>query len=365
MPSISLVEIGAGGGSIASIDPGGALTIGPESAGAAPGPACYGKGGIRPTITDANLVLGRLNPDYFLGGALTVYPDLAREVITRDIARPLGLGLEAAAQAIIDIANAKMIAALQLISIKRGIDPRDYVLVPSGGAGPVHALAIAQVLGTRNVVIPPTPGLNSALGLLATDVKHEIVRSVFKPTLGIGTEAFGAILADMESQGRRLLADEEIPADRIKIIREAEVCYFGQNYPLRIPIDGSGDDPPARTDAAFRAQHRHHYGFASETEKTVILNLRLTAVGLVDRPRMKHLAQGGEDASQALKQVRRVIFDTATECQIYDRARLLSGNVITGPAIIEQMDTTIVIPADATVRVDVTGSLVATLTQRG
>ena len=180
-PVISLVEIGAGGGSIANVDPGGVLTVGPQSAGAVPGPACYGRGGTEPTLTDANLVLGRLNPDYFLGGETKLDVDLARKAVLERAAKPAGLELIEAAQAIIDIANAKMTSALYFISVEQGIDPRDYVLVPSGGAGPMQAVAIARALGVRTVLIPPTPGLNSAVGLLATDLKHELVRTYMKP----------------------------------------------------------------------------------------------------------------------------------------------------------------------------------------
>lgn len=360
LPVINLVEIGAGGGSIASIDPGGALSVGPKSAGAAPGPACYGKGGEWPTITDANLVLGRLNAAYFLGGALDLHPELARAALQRDVAGPLGLNLESAARAVIDIANAKMVAALQLISVRRGIDPRDYVLVPSGGAGPLHAVAIAAAMGVRTVVMPPTPGLNSALGLLATDVKHEIARSVFTPTLGLDPRRFAATLCEMAEQGRGLLLEESVPEDRIAILTEAEVCYVGQNYPLRIEVPGVGD-PLGAIDAAFRTEHRRRYGFASDTESTLIQNLRVTAVGRVDRPNIKQLDEAGPDASGAVKEHRLVVFETAIECPVYDRGLLLAGHTIEGPAIIEQMDTTIVLPPGTRARVDRSASMVVNL----
>jgi N-methylhydantoinase A len=358
MPVINLVEIGAGGGSIAYVDSGGALAVGPDSAGAVPGPACYGKGGQHPTITDANLVLGRINPDYFLGGAITAYPELSRKAIEQFLAGPLGLDIEAAARAVIDIANAKMVAALQLISVKRGIDPRDYAIVPSGGAGPMHAAAIARELGARTVIIPATPGLNSAVGLLATDIKHEVVRSVFRPTDGIDPDEFKSIVNAMERQGHRVVHEQGMPDDKIQTIVEAEICYSGQNYPLRVPVGAEG---VAGANAEFRKLHHRRYGFASETEPTVILNLRLTAIGRIDRPRIKQVGIGSADTSAARKAVRRVVFDRAIDCPIYDREKLLVGNVIKGPAIIEQMDTTIVAPAYTTTRVDISGSLVMTI----
>ena len=364
MPVISLVEIGAGGGSVASIDPGGALTVGPESAGANPGPACYGMGGDRPTITDANLVLGRLNPDYFLGGALAIYLEQARAAIERDIARPLGLDVDAAARAVIDIANAKMIAALQLISIQRGIDPRDYVLVPSGGAGPVHVMAIAAALGVETAIIPPTPGLNSALGLLATDIKQEIVRGIFEPITAMDVEAFRLVVEELNMQGRALLAKEHVDEDDMELMGEAEVSYLGQSYPLRIRIPAEAPNPLAAVDAAFRDAHRRHYGYASETEVSVIRNLRITALGRVERPRLKPLDQGDGDIGRAQKGARRVVFDAAiASCPIFERGLLLAGDVVAGPAIIEQMDTTLVVPPGASVRADRAGSLVATVKQ--
>ena len=360
-PVISLVEIGAGGGSIASIDPGGALTVGPESAGADPGPACYGRGGERATITDANLVLGRLNPDYFLGGNLTIDPGRARSAILRDVAQPLGLDLHAAARAVIDIANAKMVAALQFVSIQRGIDPREYVLVPSGGAGPLHAVAIAQALGVKTILVPPTPGLNSALGLLATDIKHDYVRTRFTPSATLDLVSLRSALDEMSDAGRTLLAEERVDPRRVEILREAEMCYVGQSYPLRVRIPEDWSDLVATLEAAFHEAHRTLYGFASPGEATMVLNLRVTAIGRVDRPRLKSLAAGDGNPGQALKGTRPVMFGQAVECPIYERARLDAGDRISGPAIIEQMDSTTVLPAGTRLVVDPGGSLIIEL----
>jgi N-methylhydantoinase A len=361
MPVINLVEIGAGGGSSAYIDPGGALAVGPESAGADPGPACYGKGGKHPTITDANLILGLLNPEYFLGGTFKLHAGLAREAIEREVARPLGIGAEDAAQMIIDIANAKMVAALQLVSVRRGIDPREYALVPSGGAGPLHVMAIARQLGVATVIIPPTPGLNSALGLLATDVKHEIVHPLFQATLDIDPQAFITLLKEMERKGRQLLGTENVESERIAFLHEAEVCYTGQNYPLRVAVDPADDASLETLSRRFREQHRSRYGFASDTEPTMLLNLRTTAIGRVERPRLNRLDAGGADPAKALKQTRRVFFGMALECPAYDRDRLRAGNEIAGPAIVEQMDTTTVLPPGTSARMHESGSLVVTL----
>jgi N-methylhydantoinase A len=362
-PVISLVEIGAGGGSIASIDPGGALTVGPESAGADPGPACYGRGGDRPTITDANLVLGRLNPDYFLGGSLALDREAARAAILRDVATPLKLDPHVAARAIIDIAIAKMVAALQFVSIQRGIDPRDYVLVPSGGAGPLHAVAIAQALGVRKILVPPTPGLNSALGLLATDIKHDFVRTQFTPSAALDLGALRSALDEMTGAGRALLQEERVDARRVEMLCEAEMCYLGQSYPLRVRIPEDWGNLVATLEAAFHEAHRALYGFASPGEATMVLNLRVTAIGRVDRPRLKALSVGDGDPAQASKGTRSVVFAQPVDCPIYERSRLDAGDRITGPAIIEQMDSTTVVPAGARLTVDPGGSMIIELTE--
>ena len=362
-PVISLVEIGAGGGSIAGIDPGGALTVGPESAGADPGPACYGRGGERATITDANLVLGRLNPDYFLGGDLRIDAEKARVAIARDVGIPLKLDVHAAARAVIDIANARMVSALQFVSIQRGIDPREYVLVPSGGAGPLHAAAIARALGVKRILVPPTPGLNSALGLLATDVKHDFVRTQFTPSAALDLGTLKTVFEEMADAGRKLLAEERVDAQRVKILREAEICYVGQSYPLRVRVPEDWTDLVATLEAAFHDAHRALYGFASPGEATMVLNLRVTALGRVDRPRLKSLAAGDGDAGQALKGTRTVVFEQPVDCPIYERSRLDAGDRINGPAIIEQMDSTTVLPADTTLTVDPGGSLIIELSE--
>jgi N-methylhydantoinase A len=319
------------------------------------------EGGVETvTVTDLNLILGRLNADYFLGGRLTIHPDRARAAIERDVARPMGIDVPAAARAIIDIANARMVAALQLVSIRRGIDPRDYALVASGGSGPVHVMDIAAALDIGTVIIPPTPGLNSAVGLLATDIKQEIVRAVTTPTADLGESAFAEIVAEMDAQARELLLGEAVQRASMDVLAEADVCYLGQNYPLRITIPRERQGMLDAVDHAFRAEHRRHYGFASDTEPTVILNLRFTAIGHVERPHLKPLEDGGTDPAAALKGHREVTFATPVRTPIYDRARLLAGNVITGPAIIEQMDTTVLLPRHTAARVDRSGTLVAT-----
>ncbi len=364
-PVISLVEIGAGGGSIAHVDPGGILTVGPQSAGAVPGPACYGRGGTRPTLTDANLVLGRLNPEYFLGGETRLDVELARKAVDEHAARPSKLGIIEAARAIIDIANAKMTSALYFISVEQGIDPRDYVLVPSGGAGPMQAVAIARALGVRTVLIPPTPGLNSAVGLLATDLKHELVRTYMRRASEADPSHLAATFSEMEAATARLLRDEGVPDDRVRIIREIAMCYVGQSYQLKIEVPETIDAQTwERMTEAFHRRHASAYGFANDCEPTQFVNLRLTAIGSVDRPALRRLDLASDDVARARKGKRQVYFNEAggmVSTDIYDRALLLAGDRFSGPAIVEQMDSTTVILPGTNVEVDSFGCLLVHL----
>ncbi len=359
-PVISLVEIGSGGGSIAQVDPGGALSVGPQSAGADPGPACYGRGGALATITDANLVLGRINPDYFLGGEVRLDRGLAEEAIRRAVAEPLGIGVVEAALSIVAIADARMTSALYFISVEQGIDPRDYVFVPSGGAGPLHALSIARALGVGRVLVPPTPGLNSALGMLASDLKHDMVRTYMKHQRAADAGEISAIYGEMEEAiGRMLAAEHVAPADR-SFLREIEMCYVGQSFHLKLPVPSELDgDGVGRLIAAFHERHAEAYGFASRTEPVRLVNLRLSGIGKVRRPVMRKLPDG-EGGRQAIKGYRPVHFDDPRQpvpVPLYDRRLLGTGDRFDGPAIVEQMDTTIVIPAGASVLVTEAGSL--------
>ncbi len=361
-PVVEMVEVSAGGGSIATLDPGGALTVGPESMGADPGPACYGRGGDRPTITDANLVLGRLNPDYFLGGEKKLDIELARAVIQRDVAGPLNLSVIEAAHAIVEIGTAKMAAALRLATIRRGIDPRSYTLVAAGGGGPLHAVAIARQVGIARVIIPPSPGLISALGLLATDLKHDFASSVMQPMTNVDPAMLMDAIAAMAVKAELMLREEEVANDRIRFTAFANVRYVGQSFHLTLGL-------PERIDAAalldlhakFNALHRQTYGFANDAEPTMIVNVSLTAIGSVDRPIIATLRDGGESADQALKGVRQVHFQDAggqLDCAIFERSKLLAGNVISGPAILEQMDTTTLVPPGAIARADRSGVVI-------
>lgn len=364
-PVISLLEIGSGGGSIANVDPGGALTVGPQSSGADPGPACYDTGGTEPTVTDANVILGRVNPDFFLGGEKKLNVKLAEDAMRRRIAEPMGLDVMSAANTVIEIANTKMTSALYFITVQQGIDPRDYILVPSGGAGPAQAVAIARALGVGKVLVPPAPGVNSAIGLLATDLKHVVVRTFMTRADQVDPQALGTVFGEIEAPTRALLRKEGVSEDRIEIKREIDMSYYGQAFQLRIPMTVRIDAGVADAmNNAFHDRHEEVYGFCDRGGATMFVNLRLTGIGKVDRPKLRQLEKGGDDAGAARKGRRKVYFSSAgglVDCDIYDRGKLLFGNRLRGPAVIEQMDTTTVVPPDAAVVVDRHGSLEITL----
>ena len=359
-PVVDLVEIGAGGGSIAWIDAGGALRVGPRSGGADPGPACYGRGQEAPCITDAHLVLGRIDPDYFIGGEQALHLNLAEAAIRR-VSEPLGLGMLETANGILDIANANMVGAIRTISVQRGFDPREFVLVGFGGAGPLHANALAASLGLPRVLVPMSPGVTSALGLLVGDIKHDYVQAHLSPLSELGSEAVEEVFAAFERRGREVLAGESVAAADMTFVRRFDVRYRGQSYELTVDAPPAGGDLHADLAAAFVERHRRVYGYAAAAEPIEVVNLRLAAIGGIRRPKPRRLAPGGEDAPEpAAKGRRQVYFAEAggtTECAIFDRYRLLDGNCVRGPAIVEEVDSTVVIHPGWSGRVDGAGNM--------
>jgi N-methylhydantoinase A len=340
-PVIDLVEVGAGGGSEAWIDAGGALRVGPRSAGARPGPACYGRGGATPTITDANLVLGRLNPTFFLGGEMVLDTEAARRAIAERVAAPLGLEAQAAAAGIVEIANAHMIGAMRLVSVQRGYDPRQFVLVAFGGAGPLHANALARELGIPAVLVPPNPGIASAVGMLMTDIRHEFVTTRRLRVDALTPAALESLFADFLAEGAARLDRDGVPAADRRMLRSVDLRYHGQSFELSIAV------PPgalttadvARLRTEFDAAHERAYGYAAPEDAVELVNVRLAAIGVTPRPRRAPLAEGGRDATAAVKGQREIWFDNSWRTtSILDRTKLLRGNVIPGPAIIEEHD---------------------------
>ena len=364
-PVIDLVEIGAGGGSIAWVDPGGILRVGPQSAGADPAPICYGKGGEEPTITDANVVLGRLNPEFFLGGEMGLRVDAARDGVARRCAEPLGMDPVECAHGIVEIANAAMTNALRIITVQRGYDPRDLAMVAFGGAGPLHANRLCEEMNIPLLIIPPSPGTASALGLLVTELKHEFSQTRIMRRGEEDIEKINQQFASMESAGSAVLTRDGLARADITFVRQIETRYAGQSFELAIECV-PGRLARADLDAvheAFHAEHRRTYGHGYPQEPTELVNFRVTAIGRIRKPRLREIESAATPASTARKSTRAVHFRHAggfLETDVYDRARLGASHGFAGPAVIEEMDATTVIEPGYQVAVDKFGNLLVT-----
>jgi N-methylhydantoinase A len=360
-PVIDLIEIGAGGGSIAWVDPGGVLRVGPHSAGADPAPVSYGQGGTEPTITDANLVLHRLDPDHFLGGEMRLDEEAAYRAIKERCADPLGLDVIEVALGIVEIANTAMGNALRRISVQRGYDPRDFVLVAFGGAGPVHANRLAAELEIPTVLVPMSPGTTSAMGLLVTDLKHDYSTTLIQRADRLDVEMVNRLYREMEERGKKALLTEGMEHSSISFERQVDMRYVGQSYELPIPLgEGKVEDALERMLQHFHEEHERAYGFAAPGEPVEFVTLRLTAVGNIAKPKLRELPQRSGDVNAARRAVRQVYFAEAggfVDCPSYDRYQLAAGGVVEGPAIVEEMDSTTVIHPGFRAEVDRYGNL--------
>ncbi len=362
-PVIDLVEIGAGGGSIAWVDSGGILRVGPRSAGAEPGPVCYGQGGREPTVTDANLVLGRLQADHFLGGELTLKVESAQKAIKEKCADPMGMEVVEAAYGIVEIANAAMVNALRLVSVQRGYDPRHFALVAFGGAGPVHANRLAAEMEMPTTIIPLSPGTTSALGLLVTDLKHEFTNTLIERLDRLDLAAVEQAYRKLEAQGRETLEREGVPAKDIRCLWQAELRYVGQSYELNIPWVESRIDPSQvqRTAEEFHQEHDRAYGFSAPDEPVELVNVRLVAIGRISRPRLRLRIPGGRELSSAVQSTGSVYFAESggyVPSPIYDRYRLEPGHRLEGPAVVVELDSTTVIHPGFQADVDTHANLI-------
>ena len=347
-PVMDLVEIGAGGGSLAWVDKGGFLRVGPRSAGADPGPACYGRGGEQPTVTDANVVLGRLNPDYFLGGQLRLSHEAAWRAIEEHCAIPLGVGVVRAAMGIVDIANAAMMQAMRLVSVQRGYDPREFVMVAFGGAGPVHANWLAHELGIPRMIVPPGPGVASALGMLVSDLRYDYNVTRIQPLAAARLDELNRIFDEFEAHAAADLAVERVGREEMRFERYLDMRYVGQSWKLGVALPGArlGDTSATALKAAFDALHEQRYGYSVVDEPVEIVNVRLSAIGAIPKPRLHDVPRGGHEPDAARKSAREIYFDERggfITCPIFDRYALAVGNVVVGPAIIEEMDSATVI----------------------
>jgi len=345
-PALDLVEVGAGGGSVAWVDSGGMLRVGPQSAGADPGPACYGQGGIEPTVTDANLVLGRLDPAFFLGGEMTLNVDAARRALMR-VAEPLHVPIVEAAAAILDIAIASMARAVHLVSTQRGFDVRDFTLVAFGGAGPLHANALAADLGIQRVLLPPGPGIFSAFGLMLADVEHDFVVTRLARFGELDHAAINAILAEFADRGRVALAADGVSPPQMEFSAALDIRYVGQSYQLPIPVPNGAFSPDSESlvRERFHTEHRRAYGYAAREEPIELVNIRLAAVGHTPKPATRRAEPRPGRRTPPIRARRPVYYPDCgfVDCPVYDRYRLIMGASVTGPAIIDEFDSTTVI----------------------
>ena len=364
-PMIDIHTVGAGGGSIAWLAGGRSLKVGPQSAGAAPGPVCYDRGGTEPTVTDANLVLGRLTST-LAGGGISLNRDKAKAAVAT-IAIELGLDLIAAAEGILRIAIENMAAGIRTVSVKRGRDPRTYTLVAFGGAGPLHACYLADWLDMKCVLIPPNPGVTSAYGLLLTDVRIDQVHTDVQREDRLNTTLLGSEFGDLEAQVNARMTQEGFTHDGVVLQHFVDIRYGGQAYEIRIPLAASGGDLETRLRDAinrFHTSHKDLYGYAYQGKQLVeLVNIGVTGLGLLKRPQIPALTLAAPDPSAALREYTTVHFPQekgAMQCPIYTRAKMRAGNEIIGPAIVEQYDSTTVINPGWHGRLDKWGSLVLT-----
>ena len=355
-PMLDIHTVGAGGGSIARVDGGGLLQVGPGSAGADPGPACYGRGGRNATVTDADLVLGYLDPDYFHGGELRLDRAAAEAAITEHVAGPLGLGLPEAAWGIYRVANSIMSGAVAVVTIQRGHDPRDFALVVAGGAGPIHALPIAADLGIGTLLVPRVSSVFCASGMLLSDLKQSWVRTCATADGRLDLARAAARFAEMTAEARAVFAAQGVSVGALALHYAADLRYAGQFHEVEVPgFDGGRADADswAALTAAFHSRHDALYGYSIPGGEVELINVRLTVIGATPRPAPAPAADGGADSGHALKGHRPAWFSGRySDTPVFDGAALVPGNRLTGPAIVEQATTTIVVTPGATLECD-------------
>ncbi len=365
VPMVDVHTVGAGGGSIALVNEAGLLQIGPESAGAMPGPICFGRSGTRPTITDANLLLGRLNGERLLGVAAGASVAAVAGAVEEAVARPLGLDVEAAAAAILRVANDKMAGAVRLVSLARGYDPRDFALLAFGGAGPLHATALARELGIPNVLIPARPGLTNAFGCLVADLRRDFVRTVNRPLGSLTADGIRTILDAHAEEGMRVVEGENVALAETVVLHSADMQFQGQTHVLNVAIpDGAADLDTLRS--AFADAYWRRFRVALPEIGPVLVNLHTAVIGRRAPIPAGSLAEGERAASVAEARVgtRRVWFPGgARDTPIYERDRLPIEGAFTGPAILEQLDATTVIEPGDRARVDALGNVLISISE--
>lgn len=359
-PVVDIIEIGNGGGSIAWIDDVGVLKVGPQSAGANPGPACYGLGGTQPTITDANLISGRIDPDNFLGGEFKVSMDLARKAM-EPIAQHFGISVEEAAMGVIKTANSNMMNALKLVSVRRGYDPREFAMVAMGGNGAVLSPFLAAELKVGKLIIPNLPATFSAWGMLVTDLRQDFIQTQIMPVDGADLDRINGIYDEMEEEATKIFREQHITPENIVFMRTADLRYIGQEHAVTTPVRGGHVDLASVdfTRKSFDRIHHQHYTFSMESAAAEFVNFNLTAFGVVQKPEIKKIAPGGP-LEKALKGERRIDFEEhgRLNCRVWDRALLGPGHKISGPAAVEESKSVTVLCPGQVMEVDDYGNLI-------
>lgn len=359
VPVVDIIEIGAGGGSIAWIDQAGALKVGPRSAGAEPGPAAYGRGGTEPTVTDANIIIGRINPEYFLGGNIRIDIERAHAAVST-IAQPLGVSIEEAALGIIRIANANMIHLLKLVSVRQGRDPREFAIVAFGGGGSMHASSLARDMHIPRVIVPPAPAHFSAWGMLVSDLRHDLVQTKLMRTGQMEMAEFNAAWHELEEKVHEIFTDERVEPKDVILARSADMRYLGQEHTVNVPIPGGEVDEEQRNqiEGKFHELHEQLYTFRQESPIEIV-NLHLTGFGTVRKPELQPIT-GHTDTQHAAKGTRLVDFDDLGRfaTNIYERDRLGAGAVLEGPAVIEEAAASTLVLPGQTLHVDWFGNLI-------
>ena len=364
IPAIEINTVGAGGGSIAWVDSGGALQVGPQSAGAHPGPACYRRGGSRPTVTDANVVLGRLNASHLLGGEMAIDADLSARAIGEEVAAPLGLDGVEAAEGIIRVINAVMAKAIRRLSVEKGYDPREFTLVSFGGGGPLHAAELAADLQIPRVLVPPVPGVSSALGLITADFRHDYVRTVLWKQQRASLGRFKALLEEMQSAALAQMKKEGVASGLVAFVSASDFRYEGQGFSLPVSFDleelsGWSDLGPLIR--RFHQRHQETYGYHDLEAATEVVNLRLAAIGRLAPATLGRLPGRQPDPGPALEGTRKIYVDGRfTGANVYRRDGLGWGSVVRGPSIVEQLDSTTLILPGQRAETDEFGNLIIT-----
>ncbi len=366
IPVLDIVEVGTGGGSIAFLDEGGGLHVGPKSAGAEPGPASYGRGGTEPTVTDANVVLGRLSPERFLGGEMRLDRAMAEAILHEKLARPLNVSLERAAAGMLQVATSAMANTVRHVTLERGLDPRDFTLVAYGGGGPLHSASVAKELSIAKIIIPNAPGHFSALGMLMADLRRDYVQTLFERLDDLAMSELEAQFNALEDQGRKALLESGIALDRIVFERAADMRYVGQEHAVAVGMPANVADESARAEVKrrFDVAHELRYSHSAPEESADIVSLRVSAIGCLTKPLFRQIPKGDATPPTAARRGERMVnFDAAGTVivPVYDRAELLQGNVIAGPAIIEEAASTTVVEPGDLVTVNQYGHLVMQL----